>query len=155
LLTRTSIAPKRERSARHRRHRLLIGNIDAEAERHAASRRDRRCDCYRRGRVDIGRHHARTGYRKLLSVDLANALAAAGDDHSAAGEIKARIGRHRALADRLRHTPGEALRDRVDRQVAADENHAAGAFLVVLPRPLVVAVEDHERLAARNARRRP
>src|SRR5262245_40347780 len=41
------------------------------------------------------------------------------------------------------HAAGEALRDRIDRQVTPDENHPAGALLAVFPRTLMVAIEDH------------
>jgi hypothetical protein len=37
----------------------------------------------------------------------------------------------------------ETLRDRLARQIAADEDDAAVALLAVFPRALVIAVEDH------------
>src|SRR5215813_886170 len=42
-----------------------------------------------------------------------------------------------------RHAAREALADLLFRQLAADEDDAAFALLAILPRPLVVAVEDH------------
>src|SRR5262249_37230960 len=44
---------------------------------------------------------------------------------------------------RLRHALGESLADHLLGHVAADENGAAEALLAVLPRPLMIAVEDH------------
>src|SRR5215813_14652490 len=49
----------------------------------------------------------------------------------------------RASLIRLRHAFGETLADHLLGHVAADEDGAADALLAVLPRPLVVAVEDH------------
>src|SRR5262249_10410361 len=42
-----------------------------------------------------------------------------------------------------RRAAGEAFPDPVLRQVAADEDDAAFALLALLPRPLMIAVEDH------------
>src|SRR5262249_55884802 len=64
----------------------------------------------------------------------------------------AAIGRMRSATDglpmrtsliRLRHALGESLADHLLGHVAADEHGAARALLAVLPRLLVVAVEDH------------
>src|SRR3569833_1100463 len=43
----------------------------------------------------------------------------------------------------LRHAGGEAFADFLFRQFAADEDDAAQALLALLPRPLMIAVEDH------------
>src|SRR6266702_1618263 len=48
-----------------------------------------------------------------------------------------------ASAPRSRRAALEALADLLLRQIAPDEHDAAFARLAVLPRPLVIAVEDH------------
>src|SRR5215813_6151334 len=49
----------------------------------------------------------------------------------------------RASLIRLRHALRETLADHLLWHVAADEDGAADPLLAILPRPLVVAVEDH------------
>ena len=44
--------------------------------------------------VDVGGHHLGAGARELLRIDLADALAAAGDDGDAAFQVEAWIGSH-------------------------------------------------------------
>src|SRR5688572_6325634 len=64
------------------------------------------------------------------------------DRRATASTVRFELTAHHA-SNRLRHAPREALGDRIHRQIAADEHHPAVALLAVLPRTLVVAVEDH------------
>src|SRR5712692_7935662 len=50
-----------------------------------------------------------------------------------------------------RHAALEALADPLRRQVAADEDDAALALLALLPRALMIAVEDHVHALAHEA----
>ena len=51
-------------------------------------------DGFRGGLVDVAGDDPRAGLGEFLRVDLADALAAAGHDDGAAGEIEARVGGH-------------------------------------------------------------
>src|SRR5262245_25154294 len=78
-----------ERRLRHGLGRVLAGDVGGEADGLAPLRGERLGHGFRRRAVDVGGDHAGARLGEFLGVDLADALAAPGDDDGASGQIKA------------------------------------------------------------------
>src|SRR5262249_23994171 len=77
-----------ERGLRHRLVRLLAGDVGRDADRPEALRGERLGHRFGGGAVDVGRDHPGAGLGEFLRIDLADALAAAGDDDGTPSQIK-------------------------------------------------------------------
>src|SRR5262249_52270853 len=108
----------------------------------------RKCAATTGAAASTGRVRSTTeGMSARLSV-----MAAA--SHSRPGRVQRALLRARLAgtrAPRSREAAREAFPDLILRQLAADEDDAALALFILLPRPLMVAVEDHVHALKRKA----
>jgi hypothetical protein len=105
-----------DRSLCHRFGGCFACNVGGKPDRLQALRDQGLGHRFRRGGIDIGRDHVGAGLGELFRIDLADPLAAAGDDDGASDQIKALVhaGASMDQAPTLHATPG---RGQASRQV--------------------------------------
>src|SRR6185312_4224074 len=83
-----------DRRLRHRLRRGFVGDVGVQTDRLAIGPHDTLRHLFGGRTVDVGSDDLGAGSRELLGIDLADALAAAGDDGDAAFEIETGIACH-------------------------------------------------------------